>query len=162
MDQIKRNYRPLRRRRSPAVQREYFLPHHAEPKPQELPECSRYPGRVCPGECQYLLNPGVCLYDTGADVTDAPMGGWPGAPGFWMDERSGALRRAVLAYLERDAPLTEDDLDLIRAYLRQWIAGEWQGDEMLAQLRAGVDSLRSREAIDLWWHRAVVLGLDPF
>jgi predicted DNA-binding WGR domain protein len=35
------------------------------PRPQPLPECSRHPGLMCPGECQYILANGVCIHDLG-------------------------------------------------------------------------------------------------
>jgi hypothetical protein len=31
--------------------------------PQPLPACWKYPGRECPGECQYILPAGECLND---------------------------------------------------------------------------------------------------
>jgi hypothetical protein len=31
-----------------------------EPRPQPPVECHRYPGRDCPGECQYILGPNEC------------------------------------------------------------------------------------------------------
>ena len=82
-------------------------------------------------------------------------------PKYWMDETSGRLRRAVEAYLKA-GPMTDDQISYMRAYLRQWIMSpEWGGDEKLDQLRAGVDGLTSREAIDKWIVDALVIVIDP-
>jgi len=92
-----------------------------------------------------------------------------GLPGYWMDETSGALRPAVEAYLNHE-PLTAAHIGALRAYLRQWIGAEaWDlhphaGEEdraQLAQMRARVDSLISRQAIDTWLDAAIDMGMDP-
>ena len=36
-----------------------------EPEPQALPACMRHPGKLCPGECQYLLSASECIHDAG-------------------------------------------------------------------------------------------------
>ena len=83
-----------------------------------------------------------------------------GVPGFWMNETSGVLRPAVEAYLNRDE-MTPDEIAAMRAYLRQWISeGAWYGPEIDA-LKAGVDNLTSRQAIERWLHRALDEGIDP-
>jgi len=90
-------------------------------------------------------------------------------PGYWMYETSGLLRPAIAAYLN-GAPMTEADIAAMRAYLRQWIgAPVWDtnphaGPEeraWLAQMRARIDGLASREAISAWLHDAIVGGIDP-
>jgi hypothetical protein len=81
-------------------------------------------------------------------------------PGYWMNETSGRLEGAIWALLE-GAPLTGEQIPLIRAYLRQWIAAPaWQGP-MIEGLRASVDGLVSREAINAWLAVALEQGIDP-
>lgn len=80
-------------------------------------------------------------------------------PGFWMHETSGKLEPAIWALLEGD-PLTEEQIPLIRAYLRQWMEGDWQGP-MIEGLRASVDKLTTREAINTWLGVALKAGIDP-
>jgi hypothetical protein len=86
-----------------------------------------------------------------------------------MDETSGVLRPAVIAYLE-GREMSPDEIAVLRAYLRQWIdAPGWDanpraGDEdraRLAELRADIDELTSRKAVDRWIAKAVAEGLDP-
>jgi hypothetical protein len=81
------------------------------------------------------------------------------APGYWRNETSGVLKPAIEAYLERDE-LTPDEVSAIRAYLRQWIAGGFL-DDAVEELRATVNGLTSRQAIDEWLHEALKVGIDP-
>jgi hypothetical protein len=83
-------------------------------------------------------------------------------PGYWMHETSGVLRPAILAYL-KGAEMTGEECAAMRAYLRQWIAASWVGDppSKLTFLRAKVDSLMSRAAIDDWLDQAADIGIDP-
>ena len=81
------------------------------------------------------------------------------APGYWMHESTGVLRPAVAHYLNNE-PMTRADIAAMRAYLRQWMSGPWRGEELEA-LRAGLDRLTSREAIDDWIELAAELGIDP-
>ncbi len=82
-------------------------------------------------------------------------------PGFWMNETSGRLAPAVRAYLE-GRQLSRAGVMVIRAYLRQWIAGDFQGGEPLEALRRGVDAIHSTGDIDDWLAAALELGIDPF
>lgn len=82
------------------------------------------------------------------------------ARGYWMNETTGVLRPAVEHYL-RSEPMSPSDFAAMRAYLRQWIDGPWQGPDELHALRAGVNQLTSREAIDDWIELANELGIDP-
>lgn len=83
-----------------------------------------------------------------------------GAPGFWMYETSGVLRPAVQAYLA-GAALTAAQIAALRAYLRQWImAPAWRGPA-IELLRARIDALTTREAIDAWINDADEAGVDP-
>jgi hypothetical protein len=81
-------------------------------------------------------------------------------PGFWMHEKSGELEPAIWALLEC-APITDRQIVLIRAYFRQWImAPNWQGPAVKG-LRARIDGLTSRKAIDDWLTDALKAGIDP-
>jgi hypothetical protein len=82
------------------------------------------------------------------------------APGFWMNEMSGVLKPAVEAYL-RGELLTHGQIAAIRAYLRQWMAAPWHGGEDIEGLRAGIDGLTTRGAINAWLARALEAGIDP-
>ena len=87
------------------------------------------------------------------------------APLYWMHETSGVLRPVIEAYLNRE-PLTEAEICVMRAYLRQWIyAPAWDanpyGTEMLAGLRDMIDSLHSRAQIETWLNKALDAGIDP-
>ena len=81
-------------------------------------------------------------------------------PGYWMHETSGVLRPAIVAYLKRD-PMTPEQIAAMRAYLRQWINGDWGPEDEVAQLRHDIDGLTSRSAIDRWLEAAVAIGIDP-
>lgn len=80
-------------------------------------------------------------------------------PGYWMHETGPLLRGAVNAYL-RHEPLTPGQLAAMRLYLRQWMAGDWQGPGV-AELRADVDTVTSRPALAAWLGRALALDIDP-
>jgi hypothetical protein len=80
-------------------------------------------------------------------------------PGFWMNETSGVLKPAVEAYL-RGQPLSDEQIAALRAYLRQWIAGGFL-DDAVEELRADIDGLTTREAINRWLHKALAVGIDP-
>ena len=83
------------------------------------------------------------------------------APGYWMHETSGVLRPAIEAYLCQDPILSAENIAAIRAYLRQWIASPvWRGPGV-EHLRARVDGLTTRRAIDAWLTDALDAGIDP-
>lgn len=91
----------------------------------------------------------------------------PQAPKYWMYEIGGKLRPAMKRYLS-DETSEPGDVDLIRAYLRQWIDSPvWNDgadDETrsdLARLRAEVATLRSNGDITRWVEDAVDMGIDP-
>jgi hypothetical protein len=79
-------------------------------------------------------------------------------PGFWRNEQGGRLEAAVWAYLEHDR-LDVEQIALIRDYLRQWME-VMRGPEAAA-LRARVDGLTSRPALDRWMSDALGQGIDP-
>ena len=82
------------------------------------------------------------------------------APGYWMDETSGVLRPAVVAYLHNEQ-MTPQQIAAMRAYLRQWIASPtWRGDRV-EQLRVAIDGLTSRDAVHKWLRVAELEGIDP-
>ena len=83
-----------------------------------------------------------------------------GRPGYWVCETSGVLRPVVEAYLRGD-PLDGRQCAIMRAYLRQWVAGPWAPSGVLAKLRSECDGLTSREAIRAWLSLAVCEGIDP-
>jgi hypothetical protein len=91
----------------------------------------------------------------------------PQAPKYWMHETGGQLGPAMERYLKGE-PEKPDDVNLIRAYLRQWIDSPvWAGgvdDEgrvMLDELRADVDQIVSRLTLDMWLENASQLAIDP-
>lgn len=81
-------------------------------------------------------------------------------PGYWMHETTGVLRPAVLTYLSGE-PMNVEQVAAMRAYLRQWIADpRWRGARV-PELRARIDFLVSREAIEEWLDIAMEEGIDP-
>ena len=86
-------------------------------------------------------------------------------PGYWMHEASGTLRPAVERFLHGKE--TEEDLMLVRAYLKQWIgASAWDANphglsDGMRLLRATVGSLNARREFDRWLEVAVREGVDP-
>ena len=83
-----------------------------------------------------------------------------GAPGYWMNETSGVLRPAIVAYLAGTA-MTSWQIAIMRSYLRQWIgAPAWLGPDV-AELRATVDGLTTRHDISAWLDLADRAGVDP-
>ncbi len=80
-------------------------------------------------------------------------------PGFWMNEQGGALRPAVLAYLDGQ-DLDAGQLEIWRAYLRQWMQGDWKGP-LLDTLRSQVDDIKSTDDLHHWLHRALSQNIDP-
>lgn len=82
------------------------------------------------------------------------------APGFWMDETSGVLAPVIEAYLN-GKDLTPDQIAIMRAYLRQWIAAPGFIGPDIDDLRGRVDQLTSWGAIDTWIYDAVHAGADP-
>jgi hypothetical protein len=90
-------------------------------------------------------------------------------PGFWMYETSGVLAPVVKAYLE-DRPLSEADIRILKAYLRQWIfSGVWdrnptmddEGRRDLTRLRVAAALIRTRKDVDRWIDEAIGFGVDP-
>jgi hypothetical protein len=91
--------------------------------------------------------------------------GRPKPPGYWQKEQGGILAAVVLRYLA-DVRLNSAEVDIMREYCRQWVgSGVWDqnphGNESLAGLRAGVDSITSNETLSAWLQRAENAGMDP-
>jgi hypothetical protein len=83
------------------------------------------------------------------------------SPGYWMNEIGGLLREVVEAYL-KGLPLTEDDVGMMRDYLRQWVESDmWTEGPELDTLRKHVKRIKTREDIDACVWEAVDLGMDP-
>jgi hypothetical protein len=81
-------------------------------------------------------------------------------PGFWKNETSGALRPAVIAYFNGE-PMDDRQVAAIRAYLRQWMQGDWKGP-LIDPLRTQVEEIATREDIGRWLDRALEMDIDPF
>ena len=90
------------------------------------------------------------------------------APKYWQDE-TGRLPGAMTRYL-RHEPLLEGDVDLIRAYLRQWVESPvwehnpWMNTEgaiALATLRATVLGASTKVHIDRCVLMTLEMGMDP-
>lgn len=83
-------------------------------------------------------------------------------PHFWMTEQTGKLEVAVERYFGGDA-LTADDLRLIRAYLRQYIARALMaGDANRNALLREVETLRSHRDIERFADDLADYGVEPF
>ena len=82
------------------------------------------------------------------------------APGYWMDEQSGVLRPAVEAYL-RGEQMTSEQIDAMRAYLRQWIMlGDWRGP-LVDVLQSMVNDIWTQTDIGRWLALADDANIDP-
>lgn len=79
-------------------------------------------------------------------------------PGYWRYETSGVLAPVVMKYIHRQE-LNAEEIGIMRAYLRQWMArGDWRVEGDLLQR---VDTIRTRADIDRWIHDALAFGIDP-
>lgn len=82
-------------------------------------------------------------------------------PDYWMQQACGPCRDAVETYLLRE-PMTAEQIDVMRDYLRNWIdADDWGTGAELAALRRDVINLDNPEAIRAWVNRADEIGIDP-
>jgi hypothetical protein len=80
-------------------------------------------------------------------------------PGYWRFETSGVLEPAVRAYLNR-GPMTDAQIAVMRAYLRQWMAGDWLGP-MIDVLRTKVEEITTKADIEDWMEMANRESIDP-
>ena len=99
-----------------------------------------------------------------------------GGPHYWQTESSGLLPNAIKAYFDNrteNGPISTNDCDLVKAYIRHWInAPVWSlnpfyqdaadQDNELRALRDEADKLTDADSIDRWIHRALKSGIDPF
>jgi hypothetical protein len=87
-----------------------------------------------------------------------------GLPLYWRNEQSGELRAAVMAYLNQQNQLTEEQFRLVRAYLRYWVFAPCWHDcgGQLAELRESVEAIHRAEEITPWLLKALDLCIDPF
>jgi hypothetical protein len=77
-----------------------------------------------------------------------------------MHETSGVLAPVVRKYLAGDQ-LDADELDIMRDYLRQWVAAPGFIGPDIDSLRAGVDQIRSTADLRAWLADAMNAGIDP-
>jgi hypothetical protein len=83
------------------------------------------------------------------------------APGYWMHETGGELQPAIWALIEGEH-LSDQQIALIRAYLKQWIdAPGWHPGPGIEALRASVEGLDSVDKLDRWIDEAIRQGIDP-
>lgn len=78
-------------------------------------------------------------------------------PGYWMNETSGKLRPVIETYLSGEI-LIPREVAIMKAYLVQWIAGDYRGVE---DLRRSVRKIASTRDIQIWLDEACELGIDP-
>lgn len=80
-------------------------------------------------------------------------------PGYWMNETSGVLAPVVQKYLSgRD--LSDVELRVMRAYLRQWMRGDFRGPRV-ETLRRQIDHIQTTSALRWWFDVALEEGIDP-
>jgi hypothetical protein len=80
-------------------------------------------------------------------------------PGYWMNEQSGLLEPVVRKYLE-GGELAEDEIVIMRAYLHQWMSGDFRGPGV-KRLRSDVEGIDSNASLRSWLDYALDLGIDP-
>ena len=94
----------------------------------------------------------------------------PDAPKYWMLETSGELAAAVNRYLDRHinrvlrdpSGLEQRDIDLIKAYLWQWVNSPlWAPSGSLQALRMMVATIQTQNDISRAITAAIRLEMDP-
>ena len=106
--------------------------------------------RACPGGCYWVAE----------DLCSVCAVGKPGMPGYWANEVTGRLLPVVTAFLTGE-PMTCEQVALQRAYFRQWIVTPGFVGPGVDKLRARIDGLTSRAALDAWWQDSIEEGVDP-
>ncbi len=81
------------------------------------------------------------------------------APGYWKYEASGVLRPVIEAYLAGQE-LDRSQLQIMRSYLRQWMAADWEGS-MVGVLRRQIENIETMGGLRRWLARAGSYGIDP-
>ena len=93
----------------------------------------------------------------------------PQAPKYWMHEISGVLKQPIERYLHSH-PLQPGDVELIRAYLTQWIDSPvWLMDpnqdsashKAIVKLRRDVRQIQTALDIRHWLFDALEWEIDP-
>lgn len=79
-----------------------------------------------------------------------------------MYEASGVLAPVVATYL-RGGSLDGHGLDLMKAYLTQWMAGDWRADNPadIEGLRHSIATIRSQRDLRRWLAIALEYAIDP-
>jgi hypothetical protein len=86
----------------------------------------------------------------------------PVPPRFWMEEQTGALAEAVETYM-RSEPLSEQQLDLLRLYLRQYIErAVLSVGTNRNKLLARIEKLRRTSDIERFADELAECGVEPF
>lgn len=80
-------------------------------------------------------------------------------PFFWMHETTGVLRPVIEQYLRGDG-IEAANVPTMRAYLRQWMTGDFRGPGV-EELRAGVDGIVDHRTLNAWIEAALDAGVDP-
>jgi hypothetical protein len=83
-------------------------------------------------------------------------------PRFWMEEQTGLLAAAVEIYL-RSEPLSREQVDLLRLYLRQYLERAiMASDANRGKLLSRIDKLRSTSNIEAFVDELAEWGVEPF
>lgn len=79
-------------------------------------------------------------------------------PLYWMNETTGVLRSAVIAFLDNNA--TEKQIELVIAYCKAWVDCQvWKGN--LAGIRESIREVKTSDELRRWIHEALDEGIDP-
>lgn len=79
-------------------------------------------------------------------------------PLYWMNETTGVMRSAVIAFLDGNA--TEKQLALVIAYCKAWVdCPVWEGN--LAGIRKSIREVKTSDELKWWIHEALEEGIDP-
>jgi len=90
-------------------------------------------------------------------------------PGYWLYEQSGVLKPVVEKYLNGNL-LSQNELGIMRAYLRQWVASPvWDGnphadEESRAELnalRGAISKITDQAHLEEWFQKGLDLGMVP-
>jgi metallophosphoesterase superfamily enzyme len=86
----------------------------------------------------------------------------PAPPYFWMEEQSGVLAPAINKYMNGES-LNQQDLNLLRQYLRQYLErAVLTGDAKRQLLLDRVAKLRSGRDIERFAEELAEYGVEPF
>jgi hypothetical protein len=75
------------------------------------------------------------------------------------------LPSAVFAFLYGQ-PLTDVQLEMVRDYCEYYISAPcWRTDdaeEQFRKLRTQIQTIRTRQELEVWLHESLEVGIDPF